>query len=280
MSNESFRKERAMSKVAISLDGLPIHYEVQGQGLPALVFVHGWCCDYSYWQRQLSHFASHYTVVGIDLGGHGASGLNRNTWSMPAFGDDVVAVMEQLGLTQVILIGHSMGGPVIIEATRRMPTPVIGLIGVDTLGNLERTRTKAEIDAFIAPFRIDFRKTMSEFVPSNMFVPTSDAALVAAIVEDMAAAPPQVGCAAAEALLSYDAELKAGLQAVQVPIVLINAENRSTDLAAAERYGLAVKLMSGVGHFVMIEDSETFNHLLEETIKHFLAAASPKERQF
>lgn len=274
MSNEIFRKERVMSKVAVSLDGLPIHYEIQRQGLPALVFVHGWCCDRSYWQKQLSHFALHYTVVAIDLGGHGDSGLNRSTWTMTAFGHDVVAVVEQLGLAQVVLIGHSMGGPVILEAARQMPTRVIGLIGVDTLGNLEQTRTKAEVDAFMAPFRTDFRKTLSEFVPTNMFLPTSDAALVSAIVDDMAAAPPQVACAAAEALLSYGADL----QAMPAPLVLINADNQATDLAAAGRYGIPVNLMSGVGHFVMIEDPETFNHLLEETIKHFLAAASPKEQ--
>jgi len=264
-----------MNDIAVSVGALPIHYEVQGQGAPALVFVHGWCCDRSYWQKQVSHFALHHTVVAIDLAGHGASGLNRDNWSMAAFGQDVVAVVEQLGLVQVILIGHSMGGPVILEAARRMPNQVIGLIGVDSLRNIERMLTKAEIDAFVAPFRADFRKTLSEFVPINMFVPTSDAALVAAIVEDMAAAPPQVACEAAQALLSYDADLKAALQALQAPLVLINEDHQATNLAAAERYGITVKLMSGVGHFVMIEDAETFNHLLAETIKPFLAVTAP-----
>ena len=119
-----------MERIAISADGVEIHYEVLGEKEPALVFIHGWCCDRGYWQQQVSHFASQYTVVTVDLAGHGASGTNRKAWTMPAFGQDVTAVIEQLGLTQCILIGHSMGGPVIVEAARQMPARVIGLIGL------------------------------------------------------------------------------------------------------------------------------------------------------
>src|SRR5262245_7744994 len=113
-----------MSDVTLSVDGVPIHYDVQGDGLPALVFIHGWSCDRSYWRKQMKYFAPRYTVVAIDLGGHGDSGLNRETWTTPAFGEDVVAVVETLGLTQVVLIGHSMGGAVSVEAAQRIPARV------------------------------------------------------------------------------------------------------------------------------------------------------------
>jgi pimeloyl-ACP methyl ester carboxylesterase len=66
-----------MKDLAISADGVPIHYEVHGTGLPALVFVHGWTCDRSYWGRQIGHFARKYQVVAVDLAGHGESGLDR-----------------------------------------------------------------------------------------------------------------------------------------------------------------------------------------------------------
>jgi len=72
--------------VAISGDGVPIHYDVQGNGALALVFVHGWCCNRRYWDRQMGHFAAQYTVVGLDLAGHGASGRDRTQWTVPAFG--------------------------------------------------------------------------------------------------------------------------------------------------------------------------------------------------
>jgi len=64
--------------------------------------------------------------VSLDLAGHGESGLGRRAWTMPAFGEDVVAVAEKLGLEDVVLTGHSMGGDVIVEAARRMPDRVRG----------------------------------------------------------------------------------------------------------------------------------------------------------
>jgi pimeloyl-ACP methyl ester carboxylesterase len=55
-------------------------------------------------------------VVAIDLAGHGESGVGRKAWTMPTFGDDLVAVVERLALADAVLIGHSMGGDVIVEA--------------------------------------------------------------------------------------------------------------------------------------------------------------------
>jgi len=74
------------------------------------VFVHGWCCNLPFWDRQVDSFIPRYTVVTLDLAGHGASGQDRDRWTMPAFGQNVVGVVEDLGLDQVVLIGHSKGG--------------------------------------------------------------------------------------------------------------------------------------------------------------------------
>ena len=83
-----------MKRVTTSTDGIPLSYEVHGTGLPALVFVHGWSCDRTYWSKQLDHFAQKYQVVALDLAGHGESGFGREAWTMSAFGSDVVAVVE------------------------------------------------------------------------------------------------------------------------------------------------------------------------------------------
>ena len=116
------------------------------------MFVHGVCCDGRFWDGQVNHFAPHYTVVRLDLAGHGTSGRDRPQWTMSAFGQDVVAVVEQLRLAQVVLIGHSMGGAVIVEAARRLPTAVIGLVGVDVSPwkDVEQPRTPAQIAALLA----------------------------------------------------------------------------------------------------------------------------------
>ena len=88
--------------VATSGDGVAIHYTVLGEGEPALVFVHGWCCDSGYWKEQVPHFSQQYMVVTVDLGGHGESGMNREEWTVPAFGADVAAVVDK----QIGPLGH------------------------------------------------------------------------------------------------------------------------------------------------------------------------------
>jgi pimeloyl-ACP methyl ester carboxylesterase len=250
----------------LSSDDVAISYHVQGKGKPALVFVHGWCCDKSYWRHQVPHFAGGHKVVTIDLAGHGESGREREAWTMEAFGKDVAAVVKELDLDQVILIGHSMGGPVIIEAARQMPERIIGLVGVDTFLDLEKKYTQEQINEWLSRLRADFAGTTAELV-RGIFVRDADPALIEWVVSDMCSAPPQVAIGASEAYWRFDA--KEALKEVRAPIYCINSDMRPTNVEGGRRYAAAfeVKLMSGVGHFVMLEDAETFNRLLTETIK-------------
>lgn len=256
-----------------SADGVSIAYQVQGKGKPALVFVHGWCCDRTYWDAQVPHFAQQYKVVTVDLAGHGESGLNRKTWTMASFGEDVRAVVDKLGLNQIVLVGHSMGGPVILEATRRMPKRVIGLVGVDTFKDLERKYTRDQIDQSLAPFRTDFPEAIHKLVRESLFTTNSDSTSVERIAADISAAPPTVGLGAGEALLHYYNRYPEVLQEVRTPIRCINSDMDPTNVEAGQRYAQSfeVTLMSGVGHFVMIEDPETFNRLLDEVVKEIVS---------
>ena len=263
---------------AISADGVSIAYEVKGEGEPALVFIHGWCCDRSYWKEQLSHFAEKYKVVAIDLVGHGESGLDRKEWTMGAFGEDVVAVVNKLNLKQIVLVGHSMGGHVLLEASRRMPKRVIGLVGVDTLHDFEFKFTQEQIDDWFSPLRSNFVEATKDNV-RTMFTPNSDPTLVEKIVADMSSAPQEVGLGALEGYVDFqNNEIIQVLKEVKAPITCINSDQYPTNVETNQRYtpSFQSKIMSGVGHFNMMEDPETFNRLLEETIQEFVQMAKSK----
>ena len=135
----------AVSGTATSPDGIPIRYHAAGRGDPALVFVHCGGCEQGFWDGQMAHFAAKHRVVALDLAGHGQSGVGRKDWTMPAFGQDVVSVVEALGLKRVVLIGHSLGGPVVLEAARRMPGRVAGLVLVDTMVDFEQRLAAEEV---------------------------------------------------------------------------------------------------------------------------------------
>jgi pimeloyl-ACP methyl ester carboxylesterase len=251
-----------------SWDQTEIHYTVYGDCEAALVFVHGWCCDQGYWREQVDTLSKEFTVVTIDLAGHGRSGTGRQDYTLQAFGMDVAAVVEHLKLERIILIGHSMGGGVILAAARQLQEQTLALVGVDTYQGFKHEYSDSLISQFVQPFQQDFINTTIGFV-KGMFPPDADSLLVKAIAEDMASNPPEVGISAIENNISTDpATLLAGLD---VPIYSINSSMFPVDIEGnREIYpDFEVVLMEGIGHFVQLEDPATFNRLLHDIINPY-----------
>jgi pimeloyl-ACP methyl ester carboxylesterase len=212
-------------------------------------------------------------VVTLDLAGHGESGSRRRDWTMAAFGEDVRAVVEHLGLRPVILIGHSMGGDVVLEAARLMPDRVVGLIPVDTLLNVEQRKSPAEIESTAQTLRADFPAAVSAFMRQRLFAPSTDPALVDRIVAGATGSPPEAAVVALANAWAYDAA--AAFRALRVPIVAVNADLYPTDVAANRRHArhFDALILPGVGHYPMLEAPERFNALLAEAIRRVQAAA-------
>src|ERR1700761_8991743 len=121
------------TKLATEPDGVHIEYRVAGKGDPAIVLIHGWATDANYWNAQIAPLQAKYTVVTVDLAGHGGSTKSRTDWSMEKYGEDVATVVPRIPNQQVILVGHSMGGTVALEAAHTLGNRVIGIIAVDAL---------------------------------------------------------------------------------------------------------------------------------------------------
>ncbi|MCI0380902.1 MAG: alpha/beta hydrolase [Gemmataceae bacterium] len=255
-------------------DGLTIAYDVRGKGDTALVFIHGWCCDREYWKHQLDAFAADNRVVAIDVGGHGASGKDRKAWSIAGLAGDVEAVVKKLGLKRVILVGHSMGGPVSLASAKRMPGTVVAVIGVDTLHNAEFQWPEDQAKMFMAAFEADFKKAMQGAI--RMMLPEkTDAKLVEWIVTRAEAQDPKTAVAIFRDFPSLDA--KALLKEAKVPVRCINAAP-STKFAIPTATDINKKyadfkavIMEDVGHYPMLERPAEFNQKLREVLKEFAA---------
>src|SRR6202021_4058635 len=102
-------------QIVDSADGVHIEYQVYGHGEPAVVLVHGWANNANYWNAQLDDLKARYTVVTLSLAGHGASGRNREDWSMANYGADVAAVAHAIANPKIVLVGHAMGAIVALE---------------------------------------------------------------------------------------------------------------------------------------------------------------------
>ncbi len=255
-----------------SADGVLIRYQSFGRGEPALVLVHCWSCDRHLWDDVVPRLARDRQVVTLDLAGHGESGRERKEWTIEAFGEDVRAVVEALGLRKVILAGHSMGGPVILEAARRVPGRVVGLIPIDTALNVEQTNSFEEVAGYLEPFEKDYPAAAQRFTRQYMFAAKSDPLLIDRVATANAVALPEVAIPCLRAAFSYDA--RPALSEVRVPAHAINADRFPTDVAANRRHfaSYELTLMTGVGHYLMLEDSKRFSELLAKAVAQLLAA--------
>lgn len=256
----------AGSRSVSATDGVSLAYEVHGEqrsDAPTLVLIHGWSCDRGYWDAQVGPFAERYRVVTLDLAGHGDSGFGRENWTIASYGADVASVVEELDLERVVLVGHSMGGDVAVDAARLVPERVTAMIWIDTYRQLGNPRTPEQIEAFVAPLRTDFVANTYAFVHRNLFHPEADSTLVERVATDMSQAPPEVAIPSIESSFANGRVVPRVVEeGLGLPVIAINPDDGSTDIAAMERYGVEVVLMPDVGHFLMMEAPDRFNEIL------------------
>jgi pimeloyl-ACP methyl ester carboxylesterase len=204
----------------------------------------------------------------VDLAGHGHSGFGRKDYTMGAFGEDVRAVVAQVDADQVILIGHSMGGPVSVAAALLMPDKVIGIIGVDTFQDVSQEMTQEELNAWMAMLQPDFAGA-AQFV-QQMFIEKTDPALRDWIVADMSAAPPEVALSAMEAMLSdvISSDALSAFDRLKVPIKAINADLWPTNVEANAAICIPFDavIIEGTDHFLHMAEPDSFNRELKNVI--------------
>ena len=259
-----------MTGTATSVDGVTVAFEDRGSGDPVLVFIHGLAGDRSDWDYQFSHFSGGHRVVAIDLPGNGDSGRDRHIWTMAAFGDDVASVADHLGLEDMILVGHSLGGDVVVEAALRLTGRVRGLVWVSSYRSLGSPKTAEQIEEWLAPFRSDFASATEDLARRN-FGPDADADLVERVVAKMSAADPEIVLAVLAAKKANEPAVLVALGEIDVPVVAITPDFKPIDTASFDAHGVELMVISGVGHFAMIEDPDAFNHHLTSAIDQLTA---------
>ena len=183
------------------------------------------------------------------------------------------AVTEAVGSPRVILIGHSMGGSVIAEAARLMPNRVIGLIGIDTLDNIEYPLTSEELKKMTAPLEKDFRAGSRQFI-GEMILPQTDPQLREWILSDVSAAPPTVALSAMNEMMAQyiTGEAAKVFEKIQIPVITVNGDLWPINYEANRRHMFSYQaiVLKKADHFLMMDRPEEFNRALEQAIKMLL----------
>jgi len=261
------RSHDSIDATVASADGVPIRYHAEGRGEPALIFIHGWSCDRNHWAEQVTRFSADRQVITLDLAGHGESGRERQAWTVESLGADVRAVVLALDLRRVVLIGHSLGGPVAIEAAGRMPERVAAVIAVDALHDVERKTDPAQVQALVERWEKDFAGTAAKFV-DFLLPPGCDPAIRERLRAQFASAPRDVALALLRAQFDYD--LPAALERVHAPIRALNTtlpSNVEAGRRHAADFAIADLSAQQLGHFPMLTAPALFDQKLAETLR-------------
>ena len=250
-----------------------ISYTMAGNGDTSIVFVHGWGISKEYWKEQIEELSSDYTVVSLDLGGHGQSGHNRENWTIEEFAKDVRAVIDGLHLNNVILVGHSMGGEIILQTALSFPAKVIGFIGIDNFKQFVTSFTPQEekqVSDFMQSLKSNFDTTATMYTRLALFPRGySDTNSVNRVIRSIRQTDSAVAIKALESLMYFALKDSEMISRLPIPAHLIVSDYTATNeesFRRAAKAGSSIRVIKGTGHYPMIEQPHQFTELLKETI--------------
>ncbi len=263
-------------------DGAKIYYEDHGEGQPILL-VHGWLCSSRFWKRNLSELAHAFRVVTLDLRGHGNSSKTLEGHTIRQYARDVRQVIEHLELQDVVLVGWSLGGSVVLSYNkqygRESRLKALGLIDsspfpfspADWNSHVLKGYGYERMHASFAACTADHRKFAVDFT-TRMFKQEPSDEDRGWVVAEMMKTPPWI----AEAIYSdfLMSDLASTLPSVRVPFIVFAADSGVFPTGIAMGKALADQAPRGTcipfedaGHILFYEQPQKFKLALSSFIK-------------
>lgn len=263
----------ARESLRITTGDAELSVEVRGEGLP-VVFIHGFPFDRTMWRHQVAAL-TRWKRIALDLRGAGASTAPADGYSMSRYADDVVAVLDALGIRDAVVCGLSMGGYVVFDLLRRHPDRVRGVVLADTRAEPDSDEARRGRDEMIALARRDGPEAVAERMLPRVLAPTTFAEqpeLVADVRTMMVrwTVPALVGALRA---LRDRADSTDTLPAIRVPtLVLVGEEDGITPPAGAERMagaiaGARLVAIPAAGHLAPLEQPLAAGRALSEFLE-------------
>jgi len=254
----------------VSHDDVTLHYDRVGSG-PVVVLLHAWTANRGFWARQVEALRDRWTIVAVDLRGHGASSAPRDRgYTVRAMADDVELLLNALGAPRVALVGWSMGGILAIDLARRLGERVnaLGLVAT-TPGGPGSGDDQARAAAVTAAMASDFRGFVRDFA-ATFFKAGREAPLYPWVASQLEQTPPHV---AEECFAAFRAaDVRADLPALRVPTAVVHGRHDALiPLAAARELAQRIPearltVLDGSGHAPLLEQPEAVSTALADLL--------------
>ena len=253
-----------MTDYFTSSDQIRIAFTRRGTG-PAVIFLHGWMCNRSFWTDQIAALSSKYTCIAVDLPGHGESDVPEAPCTMALLARSVRELIEHLGISECVLVGHSMSGMVAqMLAVEGVPS-MSALVLVTTIASAateqlisKRIARDAESGSFVEAF---------DKHVSGWFSADVEPATRAHAQQQMLKTPDAVALALVTDYWNFD--FTGQLATINIPTLVIGGRGDNSTPASQSRQ-LARHIpdarlhIMDCGHFPMFERSDELTAVLAE----------------
>lgn len=258
-----------MEKYAVSSDNQKIHYKESGNGNTAIILIHGWLGNTEWWDEQQKFLAPNYHIIQMDLAGHGKSDSARENWNSSRYADDIKAVADTVEAREIILVGHSMSGAYVLEASLKI-LKVKALVLIDTLKDLDESFTAEQVEEILSMYRSDFKYAVENILPQYLFAEQTPPAVKERLQQEFLQNEPEKAINVLKPL--YTTDFRNIAKQVQVPVIAINSDASPTHLENNRKYlkNYNYVTITGVGHYPMLEKPGEFNMILDEVIKKLI----------
>lgn len=247
----------------VTINGITIGYESRGEG-PAVLCIHGYPLGGYLWRHQASRLVGHRVIVP-DLRGLGQSGVADGAGRMAQYSDDLVALLDHLGVERATICGLSLGGYIAFDLLRRHRSRVSGVILASTRATAESEAGKAGREVAIAAIRNHGARAAAEGMVPGLFAPDASAripSLLSLVRDRIAALSPAGLVQALEAMRdrSDSRDLLNSLGALPVLVLAGQADQMipESDMRALATAipGAVYRVIDGAGHLAPLEQPE------------------------
>jgi len=250
-----------------NVNGTEIEYIDNGEGENIIVFIHGLGENIESWRYQIDHFSKRNRVIALDLRGHGKS--RDGKISLETFVEDISALLDEIGVKDVILCGISMGGAISMAFYSKYPEKVRAMVLADTSSGFSRETAEIMLSQRMEYIEERGMKELGNFITNGALSEDASENLRAKVREMFSSNRDEPYKEATKvAILS---NLDDVLPKIKVPVlILVGEEDRTTPAVESANHlnneikGSELKIIPRAGHLSNLENPEFFNKSIEE----------------
>jgi 3-oxoadipate enol-lactonase len=235
-----------------------------------IIFIHGFPFSHKMWDAQVAALSPAYRTIAYDVRGLGESSMGDGQYTIEGHVDDLLAVMDHLGIAKAVIAGHSMGGYITLRALERNPERFLGAILCNTRSEADGNEAKIMRARTVAAVKARGSSWFADDFIRKVFAASSFTRVPEAIEHIRVTIARTAPLAIAGTLLALAArsDTTAALEHITVPtLILVGADDATTPPEAsramhAKISGSELHIIPNAAHMCPLENAEEVNRVM------------------